>query len=428
MASQSGLDRRPTTSAVDTGERPLSPRVVYLMVWLCIASVVVRPVIDVSLNGRPSGVGADVAVPQTLVGHLVATGLSGSALALAGLAIAPRLPRLRPPPVAVAMGLLLGLEWLVSRLRPDAPPVSLSLAVLCMAAVGVCLVAPMAVPRARPELLVAYPLGIVGALSLAWLAVQPTMATFEVARWGISPLDLRLAGVTEHPNILGLLMGIALTLAVTHRFRLRWSVVLVSLTCLVLSESRTAMAAAFLSIVLVAFAKSSTARSGRSAVTVWAAMLASLLACLAPLWLPSSRATAVVLSERPRIWQVVLDHWTDEWLVGHGPTTLQRLALTDSSFPALGGHAHNLLLQELFVAGVVGLAVLLALLVAAARGAIASARAGRSEGLAVLVFVLVSAPTEDPVSVLQHGSSILAMLFLVLLCTHPRRSGQPAEA
>ena len=180
---------------------------------------------------------------------------------------------------------------------------------------------------------------------VAWYSANP----FPVSR--LEPL-----GVMHHQNKAGSAYGIFLVLCMHYVFTERGrdnravycTLALALLSLVVLTQSRTAMAAVCVGLlILVGYRALAVAVVGMA--TLWA-----LMASNPALWI--NRVGD--FSFRPGIWQQVLVDMQGYWWFGHG-------YLVDPRVPAYGklfNHAHNSYLATLRDGGLVGLALLAAIL------------------------------------------------------------------
>jgi O-antigen ligase len=394
--------------------------------WLTVCAVFAPPFLVFLLYGRPPEPG--VTKVSLGLGLGAAALLPGfAALGLVGLPLLRNLSRVRLGRTTLAL-------------------VALNAWTLCSAvankelgaagggtwAVGVMtLVAAVAADNVKfsVRLLAVAPLAVVGFLSLAWLVVDPTNAVLDITRTSWNPLGGRLAGITEHPNLLGMLMGFLIALVAADA-GWRWRRALtgaVAVACLVLSDSRTALAAALVAGVLVFVLRhAGRARPRLTRAVVVGSLSIAGAACTLVLWL-DLRLWDFTLSRRPALWAYIVERWPDSWLIGHGPFALSELRSTDALFPIPVPHAHNILLNELFATGVVGAVLLVVFFVTAGVGALARARCGDLSGVAVLVFIAVTAPFDLAVSTVLNPEAILLMALVTIICDVPWEADERAS-
>jgi O-antigen ligase len=180
---------------------------------------------------------------------------------------------------------------------------------------------------------------------VAWYTTQP----FPFSR--LEPL-----GVMHHPNKAGSAYGIFLVLCMHYVFTERGrnhraaycALALALLSLVVLTQSRTAMAAVCVGLfILIGYRALAVAALG--AATIWALMAAD----------PARWVSRVGdFSFRPGIWQQVLVDMQGHWWLGHGYLTDPRVY----AYGELFDHAHNSYLATLRDGGLVGLALFAAIL------------------------------------------------------------------
>ncbi len=218
---------------------------------------------------------------------------------------------------------------------------------------------------------------------LVWLAAAAALVSI-VAWYLQNPFpDSRLEplGVMHHPNKSGCAYGLIALLAIhflirarDRRDRLVYTVLAaVLLGLVVMTQSRAALGAVCVGLLALA---------GYRALGVVAVALAAswaLLAATPELW----QERVLSFSYRPGIWRQVLEEVGQRPWFGHG-------YLVDTAVPAYGqvfSHAHNSYLATLRDGGVVGLALLLALLALAVRwGWDLRSRHGERLYLALLLY------------------------------------------
>lgn len=213
-------------------------------------------------------------------------------------------------------------------------------------------------------LLIRYPRRVwVLARYAVWLAAGAALVSTVV--WYLQhpfPTSrLEPLGVMHHPNKSGCAYGLFLVLAIhflivaeERRERLLYAILGTILLCLViLTQSRTALAGVCAGLLALAGFRALGLIAGALAAS-WALLMAT-----PDLW----QERVLSLSYRPGIWQQVLGEARGHLLFGQG-------YLVDTVVPAYGrefSHAHNSYLATLRDGGVVGLALLLAVLALAVR-------------------------------------------------------------
>jgi O-antigen ligase len=236
---------------------------------------------------------------------------------------------------------------------------------------------------------------------------------------------LRLAAPFGTPNSLGRAAALVLLLCVVavHGNTLRWQSLWVlvmgfaALACLTLSQSRTAAVALVGAVTIMLIIE----RPGRLLFAAVLALCGVLLLMLVDLNLAElaakiSRsgkvADVVTLTGRTAIWTFIWGEIEKSPIFGYGySSTRYLLPLLYRTFwgwtPA---HAHNMWLQTWFVAGLIGVSLLFAVLVAQFRY---WRHTRDTASLGLLVFVFVMGLTEA--GHLDGAPSILTVLWALLL-------------
>jgi O-antigen ligase/tetratricopeptide (TPR) repeat protein len=193
----------------------------------------------------------------------------------------------------------------------------------------------------------------------------------------IPPLDLPLRpGPYRHYHVAAMLLGLLLPALLQFRQRQRvgvlaWIAIVAGLAGVYMSGSRTVWVA--LSVVgIVAFLPRLRLRPAVIAATVVIASSLVALALAGALVSTSSRLlTTLTVSIRGETWSSSLAGWLERPLFGWGPGSFAavfRFREVLPVFPEPGGHAHNVVVQVLLEAGVVGLVALLVAILALAVG------------------------------------------------------------
>jgi hypothetical protein len=404
---------RPDTTAM------FSHRSLDISMWLTVSAVFLPSCLVLLASGRP----AEEALPDAGSPALRLLGLIPGLMALAvlGLPLLRELPRVRFSGPAAALLTLLAWTAFSAGLAGELAGIGEGVWVIAGLAAALAVAASNVSYPVLP--LAVAPLAAVGILSLLLLAVDPDLALLDEARSPLNPLSGRLAGITDHPNLLGSAMGVLLVLAVAG-VPGRSSVlpIVVALTCLLLSESRTSLIAALLATLSVlAVRHSRTARPLLARSILLLSLSASIAACATPLMRPLAELNQT-LSTRPNVWSYVVERLHDRWVVGHGPTALADARETDGLLPVQVTHAHNLLLDQLYATGVVGTVILLVLLAAAAVAAARQAGAGHLHGLGLIVLLATTAPIEVTLSLVLNPVSALTLAFVCLAAPPPARA------
>ncbi|MDO5499304.1 MAG: O-antigen ligase family protein, partial [Propionibacteriaceae bacterium] len=133
----------------------------------------------------------------------------------------------------------------------------------------------------------------------------------------------------------------------------------------------------------------------------------------------------VPLSERPAVWGFVVPRIAESPVIGHGSGALPMLRDTEGMLQVRVGHAHNMVVQELFAGGIIGLLLMLAIVWIALSRGVSELEAGRSATLALALFAWVSASFDLVISGLVSTQSTLT---LTLLCVAAAAAGRRTAA
>jgi O-antigen ligase len=265
------------------------------------------------------------------------------------------------------------------------------------------------------------------ALSLIAAVLMPAIAVQPGYKGWVPGLSIRLWGLGSNPNSIGplALLLVLLELLVPARHRaLRVLVVVLAATVLVLAQSKTAWAAGFVAGLIVAWYRLGRAPGGGMRIGFALSLIA--LGIGAGLALAFSDPARIVerlvagqvgtdvstLTGRLQLWEVAIDTWKDNPLFGYGPSAWGPLHRAAVGVP-FAFSAHNQFIQSLSVAGLLGLASLLAymgwLLVYCWR----AVEVTRGVSLALFVMVFMRCLTEAPFSAatLFNGDVVTQLLL-----------------
>ncbi len=269
-------------------------------------------------------------------------------------------------------------------------------------------------------------------LSLAAAAALPDLAIQSDYKGWIPGLHFRLWGVGSNPNSIGplalLLMMLELYCPSSHK---AWRLLNYSLglAVLVLAQSKTAWAAGFAVLPILAWSRYGRAPTGGMRISFALCLISVLVAAtlvlmfgnLDKLWLKLAGgqvgSDVSSLSGRVQIWLAALDAWRANPLFGYGPTAWGPLHRLSIGLP-FAFSAHNQFLQSLSGAGALGLLSLLTYLGLLSVCAWRASAATRGVSLALLVIVLLRCMTEAPFSAatLFNGDTLTQLvLFRIAL-------------
>ena len=351
-------------------------------------------------TGRPA---VAVGIQLTAAGRLVAALCSLATVACLVVAAT----RTREPRRRSAIGLLALAYLLVSLLgclqRPGAPIGSALVGACAIAAV--CLTDASAATYQRVLTLLC---GSCAVASLALAVVAPGVARYAGVHW--FSRDARLAGIFGTPNEMGhvAVLGLVAALYTTAVKRSTRTVVLASCTvALVMSQSYTSWAAAVATMLAMTVVKP---HAGRRLLALVILAGAALLASRASDYAVDTESGTSGLQDRHVAWDYALAHWTQHPLLGHGATSWAELRAA-GIVPRWAVHAHDQPINTLYTAGLLGLLLLGATLLCAARKGLREQ--GTSFLLALLATEVVRSYTEVPFEVLFGGVNLLVLLVLV---------------
>lgn len=270
----------------------------------------------------------------------------------------------------------------------------------------------------------------VSAVSVLLAVVDPSVGLTASARSSAWLFEERVAGVFEHPNGLGLFAGVGLVVSWCLGGWKRLVGVPLCGLALIGSDSRTAWlgtGAALCVLVAGALGRRSGSRHGSSAIlarVVFGAIGAALLALAAVGYaFPSERSNG--FTGRRAVWNFVLDNWSENAIIGHGPQEWRRL-IASGDLPAYAGQAHSQVLETLYVTGLIGMILLAGLLVLWTRSSIRAARIGEWQPLALETLVLAYGLMEAPISPWGISGTLWLLSLVVLL--DPKGDEAEAEA
>ncbi len=250
--------------------------------------------------------------------------------------------------------------------------------------------------------------------SLVAMVVAPDFAVQPNYRHGWVPgLTIRLWGLGSHANSIGSLALLLLLVEVSSpepRRALRWLVAVPALAVLLLAQSKTAWAAAAVSLpVLVWFHWGRDAfgrtRLGFVVAMVWCSIALAIMAWAAdPVRLVGRLAEGQVGTDvatftgRFQIWEAAIAAWLQNPGFGYGPEAWGPAHRAAIGLP-FAFSAHNQYLGALSSAGLLGLLTLLTYLFVLVTMAWRAANATRGVAPVLALFILVRSVTEVPLDI-----------------------------
>ena len=312
--------------------------------------------------------------------------------ALAGVLLVNRLTS-RHVPVHTA-GLLAILLWAVAHLAAGlhgGPLLSPRGAVLL-----VCLIAATVLPRGRGACLGAGIFGVTLAVVSGLLAVFRYDVAFVPCSRKCTVLGSLLTGVFPNANLLGLALAAAIPFAyLGFRGRARFWFVLYLAGMTVATGSRTGIAAAVVAVVALVIVRprldAGRATPGRMAIA-WLALGGAVFGSA---YVIQHEWNSSALTARPALWRVASTYVHDSPWFGYGPEMWASLTQSSRIPPDAAYSSHNEWLDVLFVAGAVGAALFVGMVVAA----LVTSGHARPGVLITLATIVVVGTTERPWSV-----------------------------
>jgi O-antigen ligase len=271
-------------------------------------------------------------------------------------------------------------------------------------------------PRLDPATITRYAKLVVGVMlatsALAIAAGLPGAPNLDSPQ--TIPVIGRWSGTFPHANSYGPagVLYLVLERLQPSRLRVRVPMVVSAVAAIVLSQSKTAWAAALIVGTILAVAGWARRRA------VFAALTAASFAALGTLMLGTERfdvdqtplGTVSTLTGRTDLWALGLERWQESPWFGAGSGVF--LDIAERTGQEWAGQAHNAYVSALAEHGIVGLLAVLGYLGALGAVALRHARATRNASVALLALLLVRTMTETPL--MQFGYeevTILALAF-----------------
>jgi O-antigen ligase len=238
----------------------------------------------------------------------------------------------------------------------------------------------------------------------------------------------RLAGLTDHPNTLGLIAVLAFLLTLSDASR--WRVLHLGIAggVLVASESRDAWIAGIAGVALIVGRRLGGGSALRGSLTP-ALLLGAPVAAIAVLWLAATSAVREVditsFNGRLPLWQDSVAVWKTAPVLGLGDGVWKAL-IQSGRVPSYGGEAHNQLLETLVTHGIVGLLLLIVIVVAWSAGVRRAARSGYWEPALIMVVLVVYSVFASPLAF--GGTDIQFLITTVGVLAVPRERAREEVA
>lgn len=257
-----------------------------------------------------------------------------------------------------------------------------------------------------------------------FLAVYSPNSAFQDGYSGFLPLfDFRFWGVASHANALGAAMGFYLILDHLNKdesLTNKWFWKILALILLILSQSKTSIAACFISLAVIFLNSDRSYVAGlnfKFITKILLMILPAIFWILSNLSFDSSLQNTLLVSNvdietgtgRDQIWAVAVQEWLSNPFFGYGPTiwNVDYRYLIGMNFAV---SAHNQLLHSLSAAGSFGglsfLAMLFVFFIVAAR----TLKPSNSISMAMVIYVAIRGLSE---SSFQLGLLVIDGLIFV---------------
>ena len=328
---------------------------------------------------------------------------------LAGLAMALLIPRATAPGIRVNVAALLALLlWAVANLAAGLHGSSMLSARAVV--LGLCLAAAAVLPRGRGASLAAGIFAVLLAAAGGLLSLFRYDVAFVVPCQGACG-GLGFTGLLPNENLLGVALAGSIPLAyLGFRGPVRFWLSLYLAGMAFATGSRTAAGASVivLAALVVIRPRLDGARASRlktaAGLTLLTASVATSVYIVRHHWPPTA------LTTRPQLWEVAWHHISRAPWFGYGPNTWATL-YQSSEIPVYAQRtSHNLWTDVLFVAGGVGVAIFVSMVVAI----VLSAGRARSGVLLALVAISLIGTTEGAWSIGTVDFMTFTLLAIIL--------------
>jgi O-antigen ligase len=279
--------------------------------------------------------------------------------------------------------------------------------------------------------------------SLICILLAPQLVLLNDYESFIPGLTSRLFGLSEHANGIGLLAVIAIALECSPIVRSRPSLlILLHLTVLILSQSKTAWVALFIVLPLVRWhwltsgsaAQSSWNRKAWLLLSmIFAALVVSLLGVLAASSDTVQRVmeskSVYTLTGRVRIWEITLQEFYRSPILGYGPSIWDMQFRMAQGLPFVG-QAHNQFVHILGQSGILGFASMILYLVVLGLIAIRARIGDQGLSMGLFALLLFRCLTESPLRMvgIMSWESLLQLLLLTSAACYGIRSSNVTVA
>ena len=302
---------------------------------------------------------------------------------LAGLALALLIPRATSPAAHVNVAALFALLlWAVANLASGLHGSSMLSARGVV--LGLCLAAAAVLPRGRGAALGAGIFAVLLAAAGGLLTLFRYDVAFVVPCQGACG-GLGFTGVLPNENLLGVALAGSIPLAyLGFRGPIRFWLSLYLAGMAIATGSRTAAGASFILLVALVVLRPRVDATRASVVKTVAALTLLAASVATSVYIVRHHWPPTALTTRPQLWGVAWHHISRAPWFGYGPNTWATL-YQSSEIPVYAQRtSHNLWTDVLFVAGGVGVAIFVSMVV------VAVWTAGRARSGVLLAFLAIS--------------------------------------
>lgn len=251
------------------------------------------------------------------------------------------------------------------------------------------------------------------AASLLLAYLDPGAAFTSLARVDSILSSHRLAGITEHPNLIGFFAAIGLVALLDRRGWLRSTGIAICGLVLLASDSRTAWFACAAGIVVLALGRRRQSRPFSRVQLVLGALALVVVALLALRYIAPDQGDSLTFTGRTELWAYIGEHWSESPLLGHGPAVFNSSQLFGLHWEPI--HAHNQFLQTLFTTGLIGVGLLLVFVWLWTSANLRFAKYGYVLPLAFEAMVMTRALFEVPLDFSAVEANLWLLSMLVFL-------------
>jgi O-antigen ligase len=259
-------------------------------------------------------------------------------------------------------------------------------------------------------------------LGVTFLA--PELAAYSGVGGEAFTRELRIAGAFATPNEAGNIAAVSVVLSLASRRHprlVRYAWTSSSLLVLMLTQSYTAWFSCVIGVSVLMLARARGKPHFRLVAIL--ASVAALSTTARTTVLADASADVTTVNGRALAWEYVLQNWGEAPFLGHGPGIWHQLIISQR-LPEWAVHAHNQLLNTLFVAGVLGVLALIVAVFATAVSAAQRWQGGLAAGAALLSLQLARSVSEVPFEIVFGGFNLFVVLVILALSTCARTADE----